>query len=349
MKRLFSKTFMKILFLLLFAFLAFPIFGKGFPKVIKIHSQHYYKTNVPKGNYSGLTWLGQNRYAVVSDKEKESGFYVFIIDIDSISGDILNIKTEGFYSSKTPNADEEGIAFHPNRNTLFIAREHDNTIKEYDLAGNMTGNELKIPMLFNVATGNYGFESLTYNQKTHLFWTTSESTLPCDGVQTEPKRLVENHLRLQSFNDSLQPLNQYAYQMDKGTVAKKAMNYAMGVSDLVALDDGKLIVLERELYVSPSKIGSFVKNKLYCVDPTISKVINETFPLTEHAPYLHKVLLTEWRTSLTLLHQDFANYEGICLAPKLADGSQVLLLCADSQDQYGGILRDWFRTIIIDQ
>lgn len=29
------------------------------------------------------------------------------------------------------------------------------------------------------------------------------------------------------------------------------------------------------------------------------------------------------------------------------DGSQVIVLCADSQDQYGGVLRDWFRTVVI--
>jgi hypothetical protein len=31
----------------------------------------------------------------------------------------------------------------------------------------------------------------------------------------------------------------------------------------------------------------------------------------------------------------------------LADGRQVLLLVADSQNQYKGLLRDWFRTIVL--
>lgn len=46
---------------------------------------------------------------------------------------------------------------------------------------------------------------------------------------------------------------------------------------------------------------------------------------------MKKQLLAEWKTSLTLFHQDFANYEGMCLGPKLHNGAQVLVLCADSQ------------------
>ena len=36
----------------------------------------------------------------------------------------------------------------------------------------------------------------------------------------------------------------------------------------------------------------------------------------------------------------------MCRGPKLHNGTQVLVLCADSQNQYRGILRDWFRTIV---
>ena len=62
---------------------------------------------------------------------------------------------------------------------------------------------------------------------------------------------------------------------------------------------------------------------------------------------VEKELLYSWKTSLTLLKRSFANYEGMCLGPKLVDGSQVLLLVSDSQNQAHGVLRDWFRSIII--
>ncbi|GAB6975781.1 esterase-like activity of phytase family protein [Prevotella falsenii] len=337
---------MKLLFALFLALISASTFGQNYPKPVALNAQHHFKATVPKGNYSGITWLGGNRYAVVSDKTERSGFYIFTLDIDLNTGDIKQVVSDGFFGSLASNADEEGIAFHSDRNSLFIAHEADNTIYEYDLSGNLTGKALVVPAAFRNASHIYGLESLTYNAATHLFWTTTESTLETDGKQAAPMQLLENRLRLQAFDESLQPVAQYAYKMDKSTVNKPAMNYAMGVADMVALDNGMLLVLERELYVAPKKLGSFVKNKLYSVDTNTAQQIDSDNPLTDASPYMQKQLLAEWKTSLTLFRQDFANYEGMCLGPKLNDGSQVLILCADSQNQYGGILRDWFRTIV---
>ena len=155
-----------------------------------MNSQHSFQKDVPKGNYSGLTWLGGERYAIVSDKAPQSGFFIFRIQIDSINGDIINIRTEGFRSSGVKNHDEEDIAFFPKDSTVFISRESDNKIMEYSLVGQLTGRELLIPPVFNDATTQYGFEALTYNKMTHRFWSTSESTLKGDGKQADSKNSV---------------------------------------------------------------------------------------------------------------------------------------------------------------
>ena len=55
--------------------------------------------------------------------------------------------------------------------------------------------------------------------------------------------------------------------------------------------------------------------------------------------------MAEWRTRLTLAGRSLANYEGMCLGPTLADGSRVIVLVADSQNQYGGVLKDWIKTL----
>ncbi len=62
---------------------------------------------------------------------------------------------------------------------------------------------------------------------------------------------------------------------------------------------------------------------------------------------LEKELVAEFRTKLNLLRQNLANYEGMCLGPKLADGSRLLIMVSDSQNRYKGILRDWFRTVVV--
>lgn len=312
-----------------------------------MNSQHSFQKDVPKGNYSGLTWLGGERYAIVSDKAPQSGFFIFRIQFDSINGDIINIRTEGFRSSGVKNHDEEDIAFFPKDSTVFISRESDNKIMEYSLVGQLTGRELLIPPVFNDATTQYGFEALTYNKMTHRFWSTSESTLKGDGKQADSKNSVRNKLRIQSFNDSLQPMEQYIYLMDTPKSHASASVFAMGVPAIVALDNAKLLILEREFAVKPGKIGSYVINKIYAVDPSTEEPIHMDLPLPSTPPYMKKHLIVEWKTSLSLFRQDLANYEGMCLGPKLVDGNQVIILCADSQDQYKGILQDWFKTIVI--
>jgi len=317
------------------------------PTLVRLNPQHYFHQNLPKGNYSGLTWLGSNSYAVVSDKAERSGFFIFHIQLDSITGDIRNITSDGFRASSDGNHDEEGIAFFPKDSTIFISREADNSILEYDLHGQLTGRHLKIPSIFKGSTLQYGFEALTYNKQTHLFWTTSESTLRCDGAQANPQNQVCNRLRLQSFDENLLPQAEYAYRMDSPKTNKNASNYAIGVPALTALNDGRLLVLEREFLVTQGKLGSFVINKIYCVNPNVGILVSPDTAFQSDSPYLAKTLIAEWKTTLSLFRQDLANYEGMCLGPQLANGSQVLVLCADSQNQYGGVLRDWFRTIVI--
>lgn len=301
------------------------------------NSQQSFRRTVPAGNYSGIAWLGGDLYAVVDDKSETDGFRLFRISIDSISGRLLTVADEGFRSSASPNRDQEGIAWFPSARTLFISGEADNRILEYTLDGTRTGRSLSVPGVFATATANRGLESLTYNAATRRFWTTSESTLPADGPQATGENGVRNRLRLQSFGDDLQPADWFFYEMDAPASHKKAPHHAMGVSELCALDDGRLLVLERELRVPKRKLGAWVNCKLYIVNPAA------------HTPgtLLGKTLLLSFRTRLTLFGRSFANYEGMCLGPVLADGRRVLLMVSDSQGRYGGVLRDWFKTIVI--
>ena len=301
------------------------------------NKQRHFKKAVPAGNYSGITWLGGDRYAVVNDKSKTAGFHLMTIQIDSITGKIEDVKADSFMTSGLPNRDEEGICYVPPTNTLFVSGESDGQIVEYTLDGQLTGRKLNIPEVFGISYGNRGFEALTYNAKTHRFWATTENTLRADGERPSIRNKIANRLRLQSFGDDLQPKGQYWYVTDSSAVESTKGKSTLGVSGLAALDDGQVIVLEREVRRAPKKIGSFVHVKLFVVNPQ----------LQQPGDTLRKQLLTEFRTRINLSERSFANYEGICAGPRLADGRQVLLLVADSQNQYKGYLKDWFKTIVI--
>ena len=304
---------------------------------VTLLKQKAFPKTVSAGNYSGITWLGASRYAIANDKSPTAGFYLMTIETDSITGELLTVREDTFLTSGLPNRDEEGICYMPESQTVFVSGEADQEIIEYNLQGQLTGRKLNIPEVFKTAYKNGGFEALTYQSKTHRFWTTSEFTLKADGEKPTIERKIKNRLRLQSFGDDLQPKEQYWYESDSTIIKKQKGRSIVGVSGLAALDDGRIVVLEREMYFPKKQIGSFAHVKLYVVNPTLHKP----------GEILSKTLLTEFRTKVNLTRRSFANYEGICVGPKLADGRQVLILVCDSQNQYRGVLKDWFKTVIL--
>lgn len=297
-----------------------------------LNRQRHFAATVPPGNYSGITWMGGDRYAVVDDKSPTAGFHLMTIRTDSTTGDIVELRADTFMTSGQPNRDEEGICYVPSSNTLFVSGEADGQIVEYGMDGRLTGRRLHIPEVFATAQSNSGFEALTYNAATARFWTTTEKPLRADIQPPTP-----TPLRLQSFGNDLQPREQYRYQTDSSAVTTGKGSTTLGVSALAALDDGRIVVLEREVHKTPSGVGSFVHVKLYMVHPTSQ----------QPGELLNKRLLAEFRTRINLTARSFANYEGLCAGPTLADGSQLLVLVADSQNQYKGWLKDWFKTVVI--
>ena len=181
---------------------------------VVLNKQRHFKKAVPAGNYSGVTWLGGDRYAVCNDKSATAGFLLMTICLDSITGKIEDVRADSFMTSNLPNRDEEGICYVAPTNTLFLSGESDGQIVESALDGRLTGRKLNIPDVFGVSHGNKGFEALTYNAKTHRFWTTTENTLKADGEQPSIRKKIANRLRLQSFGDDLQPKEQYWYVTD---------------------------------------------------------------------------------------------------------------------------------------
>ena len=301
--------------------------------------QRAFPKTVSAGNYSGITWLGGSRYAVANDKSPTAGFYLMTIDIDSITGELLSVREDTFLTSGQPNRDEEGICYVPQNQTVFVSGEKDQEILEYNLQGQLTGRKLNIPEVFKMSYSNGGFEALTYQVQTHRFWTTTEHTLKADGEKPSIERKIKNRLRLQSFGDDLQPKEQYWYETDSTNIRKKKGRSILGVSGLAALDDGRIVVLERELYFPKKQIGSYSLVKLYLIDPS----------QCQPGEILQKTLLITFKTKVNLLRRNFANFEGICLGPKLTDGRQLLILVCDSQNHYRGILKDWYKTIILPQ
>lgn len=302
------------------------------------------------GNYSGISHVRDDVYAIVDDKDRVDGFKLLRLDIDSVSGKVRYAsltEPEGMARRRADgvntNRDCEGVAYFGEANTVFVSGEEDQRILEYSLDGMPTGRELPVPaqMQRDKIARNLGFEALTYNACQQRFWTTTESTLPADGERASAKlRDVRNHLRFQSFDNMLLPRESYVYEMDMPKARKTKGKSILGVPSLIALDDGRLIVMEREGYFPRKEYGSWVRIKLYMVNPQNETPVSLDTPMSAVAKetFMKKELLCSFTTHLRIGQMNLSNYEGMCLGPRLKDGSQTIILIADSQNGLGNWL-----------
>ena len=356
-------------------------------KVVRENSQKAFPNTVAAGNYSGIAHLHDDIYAVVSDKSDSALYFNFRIQVNPKTGELEQVENLGFtertdgtlndgkpWQGLEKGFDHEAIV-KVSDSTLVIASEGYCRLKEYPILP-ISADTAKVGYRQNLWESrwpssdfypNYNFESLAFDSVHQYLWTIPESTLREDGQPATPQNGLANQLRLMRLNwgkmkeDSnkeecseqesskkdFRYMMTYAYQMDQPSIHKKADIYVMGVSELCALPDGQLLVLEREAFIPKIKIGAFCKCKLYLINPLNSEEFSMKEKFSSDTPFLKKRLLTEWKTGLSLSKRSFANYEGMCLGPKLEDGSQVVILLSDSQDQYAGVLKDWFKTIVI--
>lgn len=332
-------------------------------QAVELKQQDLSRWNIGTADYSGIAPMGGSRYAVVSDKGPTDGFFVMRIEQDSLTGEVCDVRLEGFHGNPSPRRNEqgqsvrdcEGVAYVPSSGTVFISGEGDQQILEYAADGRPTGRCLAVPPAFALPNivPNYGFEALTYCPATRRFWTTTESTLPADGPAAGPGQPgAQNLLRLQAFDEELRPVAQYAYRMDRGKQDDFGVIYALGVSGMTALPDGRLVVMEREADVSNGYLSSTATVKLFLVNPAEGWQIDSSTNLAglDGNKFLVKQLIAVFATKFTPFNRSFANYEGICLGRQLADGRQTLLLIADSQSGYGrGVfhLKDYVKVLIL--
>ena len=356
-------------------------------KVVRENPQKAFPKTVAAGNYSGIAHLHDDIYAVVSDKSDSALYFNFRIQVNPKTGELEQVENLGFtertdgtlndgkfWQGQEKGFDHEAIV-KASDSTLVITSEGYCRLKEYPVLP-ISADTAKVgyPQNFwesrwpsSDSYPNYNFESLAFDSVRQYLWTIPESTLRKDGQPATPQNGLANRLRLmrldrgkmkedsnkEEYSEQVSSkkdsryMATYAYQMDQPSTHKKADIYVMGVSELCALPDGQLLVLEREAFIPKIKIGAFCKCKLYQINPLNSEEFALKEKFSSNTPFLKKRLLTEWKTGLSLSKRSFANYEGMCLGPKLEDGSQVVILLSDSQDQYAGVLKDWFKTIVI--
>lgn len=273
---------------------------------------------------SGITFAGGNLFYAVDDTDKK--LYPITLNIGSdgsLTPSGISIGTGVLMSGA---ADAEGCAFDPCSGNLWVSDETGATIREYDVTSGALLRTAPVPAIQKQYYGNYSLEALTISGDGRTMWTANEEALKVDGLLATNS--VGSVVRLTKFvrdsvHDNWTADGQWAYETQPiGTL--KDQYTRSGVSGLCALPDGTLLVLERRCYD-----GGFYPDfeiRIYQVNFSGATDIRNISSL-KTATYTKTTKTSLWSYSHG---NNMPNYEGICLGPRLGDGSCSLVLISDA-------------------
>ncbi len=262
-------------------------------------------------DFSGITWAGGEVFYAVSDKVR--ALFPLTLRVEPETGRIAEGRFGGPMPVKTKRGDFEGIAYVPALKRLYVSGESGGGIVGFDLQADATFT-VEVPKVFARARRNKSLESLTYGAG--ALWTANEEALEGDGAVSSGS--AGTVVRLQKFDFRMRPAEQFAYRTEPSFF--RIGSAGTGVSDLLALPNGELLVLERV-------VGLGLEVRIFLVDFTGATDTGALARLngSDFTP-VRKTLLYERHTAS-------ANFEGITLGPELADGWRSLILIADSSGE----------------
>ena len=277
---------------------------------------------------SGITWAGDNLYYAVDDNDKK--LYPLTLAINLSNGSLSQSGiTIGTGVQMSDSADMEGCAFDPASGNVWISQESGAKIREFNPATGTLIRSAPVPAIQNQYYGNYSLEALTISGDGLTMWTANEEALKCDG--TNSTQNAGSTVRLTKFTrtsvrSNWTPAGQWAYLTQAVGSAPVVYNNDVksrsGVAGLCALPDGTLLVLERNLHGSSILSANFY-TKIYEVDFTGATDVSSMTAL-KGASYTRVTKTLRYN-----MDNVWVNYEGICLGPRLNDGSCTLVLVAD--------------------
>ncbi|NJM60667.1 MAG: esterase-like activity of phytase family protein [Oscillatoriales cyanobacterium RU_3_3] len=299
------------------------------------------------GGLSGITYDAQKQvyYAISDDRSSKSParFYTLKIDLqsDQLAKEniaftkVTNLLDQNGKGFPELSLDPEGIAF--TDKSVFVSSEGDVErqiapfIKEFSLDGKLL-KMLLIPEVFlpddkgtKGIRNNLAFESLTLTPDRKYLFTATENALIQDGavpaVETgSPCRILRYDAASgnpeASFLYITEPLPTGADPAGKLT--------GSGLVDLLAIDDNRLLSLERGFSLETGTTVKLFEISLAKAD-RIERRETLKNSLGEISPAQKRLLL-----DLGTLKIPLDNIEGLTFGPELGDGSRGLILVSDN-------------------
>ena len=305
----------------------------------------------PLGGLSGLTRVVGDLYYAVRDDGSHGGLFTLCVGVDRATGCATNCEILAEVKLKG-RSDLEDVVWDAATKRVWVCDEHDGSIRAFDPVSGKESARVDVPKAFDAFVFNRSFEALALRPGGLEMWTCNEEALNRRGAVGRTRHKVapvapdtpdvddgplssRDHgslVRLQKFvrmdaASPWMPAGQWAYLTDGlGGVPflDKARN---GVSALLCLEDGELLVLEREMSVKKGGVPvPTFRCRIYIVD--FAGATDSSGFLSLKNPAVRPVR----KTRLFGARTGFAMYEGMCLGPELDDGARSILLIADGDD-----------------
>lgn len=307
---------------------------------------------------SGVAWLGEDRYVAVMDNSQNLLLFRLSltqtgkpIAVESLR--VVGLSQRHDYEDVVPcpepvargleqgrgvSAGERGTEVGP---SVLVCEEDTPAVRAFSLKDGRMIGAVPLPENLLARRPNRGLESLAIEPGGRAVWTANEEALVADGPAAAigagtvvrltrlPLAGAERPLPFDRLRGRRDPpavaAFQAAYQVDPPHAFLRvfAGQPLSGLAALVALGEGRLLVLERSGAPGLPPFAS----RIYVVDTTSAVDVSgvERDLAARKDAVVEKRLL--WSDSLGI------NLEGLCRGPLLADGNRSLVAIADN----GGI------------
>ena len=293
---------------------------------------------VPLGGLSGLTYdpLCDLFYAVSDDRGyiAPPRIYILKLELDGPSVrplEVITLRNEQGDAFDRGVLDCEAVALAPD-GMLWVGTEGE---AHQDLPPRILGfrldgallTELEIPQTYLPGEGkgvrsNHGFEGLSVNPDGSRIIAAVESALFQDGPIADLERGMV--VRLVVFDpETRRAVEERAYHVEPVPDEPRPPTAyrSIGVSEILALDDHRVLVVERSFSAG---VGNTVR--IYLADLRTGDDITGFASLPADVKPVHKTLIAD----LADLGIDPDNLEGLSFGPVLPDGRPTLVLVADN-------------------
>jgi hypothetical protein len=299
------------------------------------------------GGISGITYDAQKEvyYAISDDRSSKSPARFYTLTIDLKSGKlekeriafagVTTLLDENDKSFPELSLDPEGIAF--SENSVFVSSEGDVDrqippfIKEFSLAGKEL-KTLSIPEIFlpdgkgnKGIRNNLAFESLTLTPDRKYLFTATENALIQDGaVPTLETGSPCRILRYDAASGNPEASFLYITEPLPAGADPAGKLTSSGLVDLLAIDDNRLLSLERGFSLETGTTVKLFEISLAKAD-RIEALASLKNRLSDISPAQKRLLL-----DLETLKIPLDNIEGLTFGPELSDGSRGLVVVSDN-------------------